>query len=109
MNLIDNANQHAPVSGSINLGSELTDRSLRFWVRDTGKGIEPADQAQFFERFARAAQRSYRSDSTGLGLTMVQAMVTASGVTASGGRVELESYPGVGSTFSLVLPRTYSN
>lgn len=102
MNLVDNANQHTPSHGVIALGSELTDRSVRFWVRDTGKGIDPDDQARIFKRFARATKGHYRSEGTGLGLAIVQAIVTA-----SGGKVQLESQPGHGSTFVLILPKSF--
>lgn len=101
MNLVNNANQHTPADGLITLGSELNDHFVQFWVRDTGKGIAPPDQARIFERFARVVEPRHSSEGTGLGLPIAQAIVTA-----SGGKIRLKSYPGRGSTFSLVLPRT---
>lgn len=101
MNLVDNANKHTPADGLITLGSKLDNRFVRFWVRDTGKGIAPADQARIFERFARVVEHRHSSEGTGLGLPIAQAIVTA-----SGGRIELKSHPGRGSTFFLVLPRS---
>lgn len=99
MNLVDNANQHTPRTGRIYLGTAIGGREIRLWVRDTGKGIAPADQHRIFERFARANPHPHRSDGSGLGLAIIQAIVAA-----SGGRVELESAPGQGSTFTLILP-----
>jgi signal transduction histidine kinase len=100
INLVNNANKHTPIHGVIALGSELTHNSVRFWVRDTGKGIDPTDQERIFERFAQATKGLYRSEGTGLGFAIVQAIVTT-----AGGKVQLESQLGCGSTFSLVLPR----
>ena len=69
------------------------------WVRDTGPGIAPRDQERVFERFARASAQARRSEGAGLGLAIVRAIAEA-----HGGRVELESRLGHGSTFTLVLP-----
>ncbi|GAB4239212.1 MAG: ATP-binding protein [Elainellaceae cyanobacterium] len=99
INLVDNANQHTPAQGCITLGSAMTDREIRFWVQDTGKGIAPSDQERIFERFARANTGPRCSDGAGLGLAIVQAIAMA-----SGGRVELKSAVGKGSTFTLILP-----
>ena len=62
-------------------------------------GVPPADQARIFDRFRRgtSAYRTYRG--SGLGLSIVRAIAEA-----HGGRVELVSAPGAGSTFTLVLP-----
>jgi signal transduction histidine kinase len=66
-------------------------------VRDEGPGIAAEDQERIFDRFARAS--SHRPDGTGLGLAIVRAIAEA-----HGGRVELRSAPGAGSTFILDLP-----
>ena len=68
-------------------------------VADRGVGVSPADQVRIFERFYRAPSASHRPG-FGLGLPIVRELVHA-----HGGRVEMTSTPGVGSTFRVSLPR----
>ena len=67
-------------------------------VSDTGPGIAPEEQARIFDRYYRSPNIS-GINGTGLGLAVVKAVAEA-----HGGRVELESEIGKGSTFRLVLP-----
>jgi signal transduction histidine kinase len=99
MNLAQNATQHTSDGDVIALGSVVTKGNARIWVRDTGVGIPPADQERIFERFARGSSSPRRSEGAGLGLSIVSAIATA-----HGGRVELKSKPGKGSTFTIVIP-----
>lgn len=99
MNLAQNATQHTSTEDIIAIGSVMTHKNVRFWVRDTGEGIAPADQQRIFERFARAAHSRRRSEGAGLGLSIVKAIATA-----HGGDIHLHSQLNVGSTFTLVLP-----
>jgi signal transduction histidine kinase len=99
LNLVENANQHTPATGTISIGSSRSRKNIRFWVRDTGKGISAADQKRIFERFARGSTGQRRSEGAGLGLSIVRAIAAA-----SGGRIELKSKLGEGSTFTLILP-----
>jgi signal transduction histidine kinase len=100
MNLAHNAVQHTDEEETIGIGTAVTDTDVRIWVRDTGRGIPISDQARIFDRFARGkdAHRRYRGG--GLGLAIVRAIAEA-----HGGRVELDSRLGEGSTFTIVLPR----
>lgn len=98
MNLAQNATQHTSTSDVIALGSTVTNGKARFWVRDTGAGIVAADQERIFERFARGMGRR-RSEGAGLGLSIVRAIAET-----HGGSVELSSFPGDGSTFTIVIP-----
>ncbi|MBW6498587.1 MAG: response regulator [Bacteroidales bacterium] len=69
-------------------------------VSDTGIGISEADQEHIFEEFSRAnSESTYQQKGTGLGLSITKKLVET-----MGGRVELSSQPGVGSTFSVFLP-----
>ncbi len=95
MNLADNAVRHTNESDRISLGTSTDERETRIWVRDSGPGITQADQARIFERFA-AGQRG---GGAGLGLSIVRAIAEA-----HGGRVELDSAPGLGATFVIVIP-----
>jgi signal transduction histidine kinase len=99
LNLVENANQHTPITGTIAIGSSRSRKQTRFWVRDTGVGIADNDQQRIFERFARASDTVRRSEGAGLGLAIVQAITKG-----LGGRIELKSAPGKGSTFTLVFP-----
>jgi signal transduction histidine kinase len=70
-------------------------------VTDQGPGIEPRHQPRIFERFYRVDKaRSRELGGTGLGLSIVKHIALA-----HGGRVEVDSAPGRGSTFRLILPR----
>lgn len=103
LNLAQNAAHHTRPTDIIGLGSSMTQRNVNLWVRDTGYGIAPADQVRIFERFARASGERPRSEGAGLGLAIVKTMVER-----HGGTIELVSQVGVGSTFTLVLPKTFS-
>jgi two-component system OmpR family sensor kinase len=85
----------------IALGGRIRGSDLLLEVSDEGVGIEPGEQAAVFERFGRGSQRPSGPDpGAGLGLAIVTAIAEA-----HHGSVELESAPGRGSTFTLVLPR----
>jgi len=102
MNLATNAVRHTREGEPIWIGSSLSDDRGRLWVRDTGPGIEPDEQERIFERFARATRSGVASsDGTGLGLSIVRAIAEV-----HGGTVELESSPGSGATFTIVIPAT---
>ncbi|MEM8603045.1 MAG: HAMP domain-containing sensor histidine kinase [Cyanobacteria bacterium P01_H01_bin.121] len=99
LNLVQNAIRHTQPGDTIAMGSIASDGWLRFWIRDTGSGIAPDDQSRIFERFTQAKACPQAADGIGLGLAIVQAIVQA-----HGGRIELESTLGHGSTFTLILP-----
>jgi signal transduction histidine kinase len=95
MNLAENAARHTDEGDEIALGSSISNGEARLWVRDTGSGIDAADAERIFERFAQ----SDRAEGAGLGLAIVRAIAEA-----HGGRVELDSALGAGSTFAIVVP-----
>ena len=99
MNLATNAVQHTDEGQEVVIGATVTDGQVRFWVRDTGPGILPSDRERVFERFGRGRSVRRSGRGTGLGLAIVQAIVKA-----HGGRVELQSEPGEGATFTIVVP-----
>jgi hypothetical protein len=74
--------------------------ALRWDVVDTGVGIAAADLERVFEPFQRGAQEGGPVEGAGIGLAVTQAVVTL-----MGGRIEARSEPGVGSIFSVTLPR----
>ena len=100
MNLADNAVRHTRENDAIWLGSSLVGETARLWVRDEGPGVDPADRERIFERFARGHSSGHRrADGAGLGLSIVKAIAEA-----HGGKVELDSHRGMGSTFTIVIP-----
>jgi signal transduction histidine kinase len=99
VNLVQNATQYTQVGDKIAIGSSFHGDRVCWWVRDTGEGIPLPDQQRIFERFARAAGNCRRSEGSGLGLSIVQAIVEA-----HRGNVRLHSQPGAGSTFTIDLP-----
>ncbi|MEO0408739.1 MAG: HAMP domain-containing sensor histidine kinase [Cyanobacteria bacterium P01_A01_bin.135] len=100
LNLVNNAVQHTQDTDTIEIGSAINGSQARFWVRDSGPGISPQDQARIFDRFARVSNAYRSSEGAGLGLAIVKAIAET-----HHGHVELTSQQGMGSTFTLVLPR----
>lgn len=98
MQLAQNAVQHTSEDDSVTLGSDVTDGVARFWVCDSGPGIPPSRQEEIFERFRRGPGLK-SSDGAGLGLSIVKAIAEA-----HHGDVELDSAPGSGTTFTVVIP-----
>ncbi|MEN6355718.1 MAG: ATP-binding protein [Armatimonadota bacterium] len=98
-NLVDNAIKYSP-SGNVTIRSERMDHEVAIRVIDTGVGIEPEHIPRLFERFYRVDKaRSRKMGGTGLGLAIVKHIVQA-----HHGRTEVQSKPGSGSTFSIILP-----
>ncbi|MBK4346563.1 sensor histidine kinase [Lacisediminihabitans changchengi] len=101
LQLASNADRYATPGTRVELGSRVSGDSLLLWVRDVGPGIPSEAHGRIFERFRRgtAQQRGRGETGSGLGLAIVAAIARA-----HGGTVLLDSAPGVGSTFTLVLP-----
>ena len=97
-NLVDNAAKLTEHGRIVLRGRAAPGGRVEIEVSDTGPGIDPADQEAVFERFSRGSE-SRSGEGFGLGLAIVRQAVRA-----LGGRVELESEPGVGTTVRVVLP-----
>ena len=97
--LAQNAVQHTAAGDRIALGSAVRDGTVRLWVADHGPGIPPGERERIFDRFHRSSDGRRSSDGAGLGLAIVRAIAEA-----HGGRVELDSREGAGSTFTLIVP-----
>lgn len=99
-NLIDNACKYTPAGGTVTVRLDELDNSFIFYVKDTGIGIAPSDQARLFERFYRVKRRETLDiKGSGLGLAIVKSIAEW-----HGGRVWVESQLGVGSTFYMAIP-----
>lgn len=100
-NLIANAIKYSPSGSSIRVMVQSDAKTARLAVTDQGSGIDAAEQGKIFERFYRSnMHREDRDSGTGVGLALVKQIVTQ-----HGGRIEVESQPGKGSSFSVLLPR----
>lgn len=100
VNLLDNAVKYSPPNTTVRVRVERTDREALIHVIDQGPGIAPEHHARIFERFYRVDKsRSRKLGGTGLGLSIVKHVMSA-----HGGRVDLVSAIGKGSTFTLRIP-----
>jgi signal transduction histidine kinase len=99
LNLVENAVRYTPPPGRVDITLEAAAREAVVRVRDTGCGIPPEELARIFDRFHRGTAASERPGS-GLGLSLARELAEV-----HGGRIEVESAPGRGSTFSVWLPR----
>lgn len=99
VNLARNALEHTAPGDEVALGSALSDGQASIWVRDDGPGVPAEEQGRIFERFARAGHARKRSEGAGLGLAIVRAIAEA-----HDGRVVLDSRPGRGARFTIVVP-----
>jgi signal transduction histidine kinase len=97
-NVVDNAIKYTPAGGRVTVTAEGRGDAVAFVVRDTGPGIPEDQRGRIWERLYRGeAGRQERG--LGLGLSLVRAVVEA-----HGGRAEVTSAPGAGSTFTLTFP-----
>jgi signal transduction histidine kinase len=100
-NLIVNALRHTPRGGTITLASDRTPEAVRLVVRDTGAGIPPEDLPYVFDRFWRGDRSRSHADGAGAGLGLAIARQL---VQLHGGRIEVESQVGQGTTFTIHFP-----
>ncbi|SEM60847.1 His Kinase A (phospho-acceptor) domain-containing protein [Stigmatella aurantiaca] len=101
VNLLENAHKYSPAGAPITVEVEELADEARIHVKDHGIGIPGADQAQVFQRFYRARNVSHRNFG-GLGLGL---FISHSICKLHGGNLTLSSAEGLGSTFSVGLPK----
>ncbi len=99
-NLLTNAHLYTPAGGRIHIGVEGERAWVQITVADSGVGLSEQERARVFERFYRGAE-SRSGQGTGLGLAIVKALVEM-----HEGQIEVESAPGRGTTFRVLLPAT---
>ena len=100
VNLLGNAFKFTPDGGTVTLSSRREGDWMVLSVTDSGVGIAPEDQKLIFQRFGQVeGAQKVSVKGTGIGLSMVREYTNL-----LGGKVELESTVGVGSTFSIRLP-----
>ena len=98
-NLLSNAIKYSPEGGVVEVVGEQVNGRVRVSIRDEGLGIPPELQQRVFHKFFRGDAPDTGIPGSGLGLTIARSLVEA-----HGGRMEVESIVGEGSTFSLELP-----
>jgi signal transduction histidine kinase len=99
MNLLSNAVKYTAADGQVDIEAARVDKAVRVAVKDTGRGIPEADLAHLFEKFYRVPDSEGWATGTGLGLSITKEIAEA-----HGGRIDVQSQVGVGTTFTLVLP-----
>ncbi len=100
-NLLDNALKYSPASAPVSITVVDSGDTVTIAVHDSGPGLTTAEQRQVFRKFVRGSAAGVLSvKGTGLGLAMVDRVVRA-----HGGRIHVDSAPGAGSTFSILLRR----
>lgn len=101
-NLCDNAVRYTERDGSVTVSVGTEEGEAVVSVSDTGIGIPPEDLERVFERFYRTDKsRSKETGGAGLGLSIVKHAVSY-----MGGRIKLDSAPGVGTTFKVYLKKS---
>ena len=94
---LDNARKYTPTGGKVTIGAEKAPDGTRFFVRDTGIGMDEETQRLAFERFHQA-ERGRSDKGSGLGLSIAREILQKMGV-----EIQLKSAPGQGSEFSFVI------
>jgi signal transduction histidine kinase len=100
LNLLSNAIKYSPRNSAVEVRVHRDDANIAIAVRDEGAGIPPEETARVFEKYYRLVRpETEHVTGTGLGLYIVKQIVEL-----HGGRVDLTSDVGRGSTFTLILP-----
>jgi len=101
LNLVDNGVKYTKDGGQIRIDASVRTDNVEVRVTDNGVGIAPEDQVKIFDRFFRVDKnRSRKEGGTGLGLAICKFITEA-----HRGTITVSSTPGMGSTFTVVLPR----
>jgi two-component system sensor histidine kinase MtrB len=98
-NLVSNAIKYSPRGGAVHVSVTAEPGQVYFAVRDSGMGISEQERAHLFEPFRRLGASIETIPGVGLGLYVVRRIVDA-----HGGHIEVQSQPGMGSTFTIHLP-----
>ncbi|MCC6537678.1 MAG: CHASE2 domain-containing protein, partial [Bryobacterales bacterium] len=99
-NLLTNAVKYSPVETQVTVSTALSGGTLRLSVRDQGIGMDEKEARKIFTKFYRTKRAEQSGEAgTGIGLSIVEQIVVH-----HGGRIEVQSSPGAGSCFTMVLP-----
>jgi PAS domain S-box-containing protein len=98
INLFQNAIKFTPTKGRIEIGAKLDNDATRFWVLDSGSGVDPDYIDRIFDKYTRI-HPDERIKGLGLGLAFCRLAVEG-----HGGRIWVENLPGSGAIFSFTIP-----
>jgi len=99
LNLLSNALKFTPEGGRVDVRAAVADGFAEISVTDAGIGIAPEDHEAVFEEFRQVGRADKKAEGTGLGLSLSRRFVEL-----HGGRIQVKSQPGAGSTFTFSLP-----
>jgi heavy metal sensor kinase len=102
--LLDNAVQHTPHGGTVDVQTSAGSKRITIAVRNTGEGIPTQDLPHIFERFFRGDPARTRREGAGLGLAIARSLAQAQGTD-----IEVESEPGQGAVFSISFPASQAS
>ena len=100
LNLISNAIKYNRTGGKVVVGSSVNAKSWQISVSDTGHGIPDESLPNLFQKFYRVKGMETKVAGTGLGLSICKGIIQG-----HGGRIEVKSQVGVGTTFLAIIPR----
>ncbi len=100
LNLVSNALKYNRPNGSVIITGNFTDAELSLGVQDTGVGIPEESVPHLFEKFYRVREHENKATGTGLGLSICKQIIQG-----HNGRIEVKSKMGVGTSFTVYLPR----
>jgi K+-sensing histidine kinase KdpD len=100
LNLLSNAIKYNRPQGRITIGASATEKEISFYVKDTGRGILPEHCESLFQKFFRVPDSDQVTEGTGLGLSITNKIING-----HGGRIEVDSEVGKGTTFTIHIPR----
>ncbi|HEX6268793.1 MAG TPA: ATP-binding protein [Anaerolineales bacterium] len=101
LNLLSNAIKYNRTSGSVIVNSNFSDTEQSIAIQDTGLGIPEESIPHLFEKFYRVREHEGKAAGTGLGLSICKQIIQG-----HNGRIEVKSKMGVGTSFTIHLPRT---
>ena len=99
MNLLSNAIKYNSIGGWVKLGAEAFANEIMILVKDNGIGIPDFAMPRLFEKFFRVKSSEEKASGTGLGLSISKQIIQG-----HGGRIEVQSESGAGTTFSVFIP-----
>lgn len=102
-NLVSNAAKFSESGSPVAISGEVSDGVVIVRVADRGVGIQPEEREHIFDLFRQGSHQVSTSRGTGVGLAIVKRYVTL-----AGGRVEVDSTPGDGTTFTVTMPQAVS-
>jgi len=101
LNLLSNAIKYNRANGSVIISGNYNDTEISIGIQDTGMGIPEDSIPHLFEKFYRVREHEGKATGTGLGLSICKQIIQG-----HNGRIEVKSKIGVGTSFTIFLPRS---